>query len=138
MPRVSFNSLSKEVEQQLWNAFIRAFEMRNSESLASFLNNLLTPTEKIMLAKRLMIAVLLKKGYGATAICQTLKVSKTTVNVIRRSVAEGGKEYDAVFKEFTKRSHRSGVLDAIERLLDAATLPVKGSRSSMQRWRKAT
>ena len=136
MPHVSNNALSPEVEKQLWSAFIQAFKVQNSESFAHFLTNLLTPTEKIMLAKRLMIAVLLQRGYRYAAICHVLKVSKTTVNVIRRSAMDTEKGYDAILKEFSRRSRNLGILTTIERILNAVNLPVKGSSSSMKRWRR--
>lgn len=44
-----------------------------------FLNELLTPTERIMLSKRLALMFMLKKGYSFSAIQKTLKVTPQTV-----------------------------------------------------------
>ena len=143
MPKVSQNELSIEVRDEIIDSFVRILAKIDTEtSLRRFLNDLLTPTEKVMLAKRLMIAVLLQRGFGYRAICQALKVSGTTVLYIRRELVKSGEGYRLVFEKFfQQQSGRKGkgqkVASAIERFLSTIALPIPGSRPTMQRWRRA-
>ena len=64
MTQVSRIRLPKAVEDQMHGALRKALaDLRTEEEVGEFLEDLLTPTEKIMLGKRLAIAILLDKGY---------------------------------------------------------------------------
>ena len=119
-------------------AFIQTLvKISDDALLRRFLDDLLSPTEKIMLSKRLMAAVLLQRGYSGGAVSTALKMSKTTVWLIQRELVKSGQGYHTVFDRFFRESRGQRILDAIERFLNAITLPVKGSRSSMRRWKRA-
>ncbi|MEK7464836.1 MAG: Trp family transcriptional regulator [Patescibacteria group bacterium] len=138
MPKVSRNPLSREMQQEMMRAFIQTLvKISDDALLRRFLDDLLSPTEKLMLSKRLMAAVLLQRGYSGGAVCTALKMSKTTVWLIQRELVKSGDGYRTVFERFFRESRGQRILDAIERFLDAITLPVKGSRSSMRRWKRA-
>jgi len=64
--------------------------------VASFLEDFLTPTEKMMLAKRLAVAVMLAKGYDYRAIRKTLKVSFHMVANVNLWLKYKGKGYQKV------------------------------------------
>lgn len=120
------------------NAFVRTLvKISDDALLRRFLDDLLTPTEKLMLSKRLMAAILLQRGYSYRAVCSVLKMSKTTVHLIQRELLKAGEGYRKVFQLFFKEARGQRLIDAIERFLSAITLPVKGSPSSMRRWRRA-
>ena len=112
-------------------------EINDRAFLQKFFDDLLTPTEKMMLSKRLMVAVLLQRGYSHGAVCSALKISRATVAVIQRELLRGGGGYRAVFQKFFQESRGRKIVGAIERFLDAITLPVKGSSSSMRRWKRS-
>ena len=139
MPRVSQNELSGEIHKRIWKALLKSLSgVKRSEDLEKLLEDLLTPTEKIMLAKRLMIAILIQRQKRSRDICRALKVSKATVNTIRRDIIRSGVGYRIVFKMFAAEPKRSSgsnnILETIERLFDIMNLPIKGSPSSMRRW----
>jgi len=138
MPKVSKNPLSREIREEMVNAFIRTLTKINDDALLRrFLDDLLSPTEKMMLSKRLMAAVLLQRGYSYGAVCSALKMSKTTVFLIQRDLVKSGAGYRRVFERFFKESRGGRLLKAVDRFLDAITLPVQGSPSSVKRWRRA-
>lgn len=138
MPKVSQNPLSAERKKEVTEAFIRTLaKISDDRLLARFLTDLLTPTEQLMLSKRLMVAVLLQRGWSYGAVCRALKMSKTTVHLIQRDLVKSGEGYRKVFELLFRESRGARVLDAIERFLGAITLPVKGSPTSMRRWRRA-
>lgn len=137
MVKVSRNPLSTEMRNEMVNAFIRTLAKISDDALLRrFLDDLLSPTEKIMLSKRLMAAVLLQRGYSYGAVCRALKLSKTTVFLIQRELLKSGEGYKKVFQLFFRESKGQRLLDAVDRFLDAITLPVKSSPSSMRRWKR--
>lgn len=72
--------LNKKIEEQIYQTFWEALSKLNAqEEIQVFLNDLLSPIERTMLAKRLAIAALLSKNYTYESIMDTLKVSNNTV-----------------------------------------------------------
>ena len=138
MVKVSRNPLSPEVKREVTEALVNIVsEINDRAFLRKFIDDLLTPTEKMMLSKRLMAAVLLQRGYSHGAVCSALKMSRATVSVIQRELLRGGEGYRAVFQKFFQESRGHRIVGAIEQFLDAITLPVKGSPSSMRRWKRS-
>lgn len=81
MPHVSSRKLNKKIYQKIGDEFVGfVLELKSSTETKSFLTNLLTKTERIMLAKRLAVIGMLLKGYSFEAIQQTLQVSPATVD----------------------------------------------------------
>lgn len=137
MPKVSQNPLPSERKKEIMDALVRTLAKINNDLLLKrFLDDLLTPTEKLMLGKRLMVAVLLQRGYSYGAVCRALKMSKTTVHLIQRELLKSGEGYKKIFDLFFRESRGQKFLDAIERFLNSVTLPVKGSPASMRRWKR--
>lgn len=80
MSQVSRRKLHKSVEEKIYNTLWEAVAKLNSdEEIKLFLNDLLSPTERTMIAKRLAIASLLAKGHTYDVIKDLLKVSQETV-----------------------------------------------------------
>ena len=83
MPQVSKRLTSQKISKRLPELLIETIvNCSNSYQTQKFLDDFLTPTEKIMLGKRLAIAVLLLKGYDYATISQLLKVSSATIGKI--------------------------------------------------------
>lgn len=83
MTQVSRRVLHKQVEQQIFETLWEAIsQVRNREDIQIFLNDLLTPTERMMIAKRLAIAVLLLKERNYETIKDFLKVSNETISKV--------------------------------------------------------
>lgn len=63
MTQVSRYPISKNVYDRCWEIFTKTLVgIRTSKDAEEIVSDLLTPTEKIMLVKRLSIALLLSKG----------------------------------------------------------------------------
>ena len=138
MGRISENPLSAEMRREMTTAFIRTLvKIDNDALLRKFLDDLLTPAEKLMLSKRLMAAVLLQRHYSYGAVCSALKLSRATVFLIQRELLKSGEGYRKVFERYFKETRGRRLVYAIDRFLNAVTLPVKGSRQDMQRWKRA-
>lgn len=80
MPHVSRNPLAKRVENQLiTNLNTVLTNIKNGEEMISFVEALLTPTEKLMIAKRLAIILLIEEGIPESTIAKMLHVTRITV-----------------------------------------------------------
>ena len=113
MTQVSRRPLKKDIERRI-NEFLTdsISNVRGSDDVYSFVHDLLSPVEQLMLAKRLAIALMLYKGYNQRSISQVLKVSLGTVNRVNIKLQYEGKGYRKVidhilrkekFKEFWKQ-----------------------------------
>ncbi|OHA01030.1 MAG: hypothetical protein A3C11_00960 [Candidatus Sungbacteria bacterium RIFCSPHIGHO2_02_FULL_49_12] len=138
MPKVSQNPLPPAVQKEISDAFVRTLVRIDSDALLQkFLGDLLTPGEKLMLSKRLMAVILLQNGYSCGSVCRMLKMSKATIYLYQRDLLRSGDGYKQIFELFFKESKGKRWLETLSRVLDALTLPVKGSPRSMRRWRSA-
>src|SRR3989338_9895688 len=85
MTQVSKFPLEKQIEVQIQEMFSNAICFVNEKGdVEKLLDDILTPTERVMLAKRLGIAVLLEKGYDYREISEILKVSTTTITTVAK------------------------------------------------------
>lgn len=80
MTRISKKHIKEETIAKLNRLFFEIFYRSDSqEDFLSLLDGILSPTEKIMIAKRIGIIYLLIKKVDAQTIANTLKVSTATV-----------------------------------------------------------
>lgn len=85
MPQVSKYLLEKQVKNRVFEVFWKTIAgLNTTPQVKEFFDELLTPTEKIMLAKRLAISILLYKKYSYEDIVDILKVSPSTIGNIAR------------------------------------------------------
>ena len=81
MSRISRYKLSNDKLKIIFNLFVKVLTQSSSrKDLLSVLDYLLSPVEKIMIAKRVALLFLLTKDINRRQICFTLKVSSSTVN----------------------------------------------------------
>ncbi|KKP62920.1 MAG: hypothetical protein UR56_C0003G0027 [Candidatus Roizmanbacteria bacterium GW2011_GWC2_34_23] len=80
MTRVSKKYIKEEIITKLYRLFFEVFSRSdNQRSFLSLIDDILSPAEKIMIAKRLGMIYLLIKGVDFRTIADTLKVSTSTV-----------------------------------------------------------
>jgi len=80
MTQISKHEIKHQVFDRLQNLFIDVVGKQNSRSdFLALLDELLSPTEKIMLFKRIGIIYLLEKGVAIDQICDALHLSSSTV-----------------------------------------------------------
>jgi len=100
MPQVSKNQVSKETEKKIRRAFARALVGLKSEGEAErYIFDLLTPTEQIMLAKRLAIAAMLIEGLSYRQIAEKIKVSTATIGRVNLWLRTAGDGYRLAIKK---------------------------------------
>lgn len=118
MSKVSRRVLNKELESHIFELFLKTIaDLREPSDVQNFLTDLLSPSEKIMLVKRLAIAILLTKGYTYDAIDETLKVSRPTIMNVSYFLKHGENGYQKVVEKIIKSQKREEILDKIEEVL---------------------
>lgn len=94
MPQVSKKILPKEIEERIFQIFWKSIARLNTPlQVKTFLYDLLSSTERMMLAKRLAIALLITRGFDYSTIRNTLKVSSETIARVKMWMDEAGKGY---------------------------------------------
>ena len=97
MAQVSRNPVRADVYKRMYEIFLDAIaDVRSRKDVEAFVHDFLTPTERVMLPKRLTIAYLLSKGYEQRLISQYLKVSFTTITRVSNQLREAGAGYRKV------------------------------------------
>ena len=135
MAQVSQYPLKKDVEKRLFELFWEVIEkLRTKEQIEEFLKDLLTPTEEVMLAKRVAIALMLLKNYDYRTIRDTLKVSLTTVGKVSLWLKYEGKGYRRVLEKIIRQQRWE---DFFEKLDDKITKIVPPRSQSWQKFYKA-
>ncbi|OGM21559.1 hypothetical protein A2863_04260 [Candidatus Woesebacteria bacterium RIFCSPHIGHO2_01_FULL_38_9b] len=90
MTQISRYPISKDVYNRVFDIFLKTITgLYVKKITANFLKEFLTPTEQVMLAKRLSVAFLLAKGYQHREISRILRVSTGTVNRVAYSYKKG-------------------------------------------------
>lgn len=118
MTKVSRRIVNKELEKHIFEVFIKTIvDLKNEKEVADFLEDLLSPTEKIMLVKRLAIAILLAKDYTYDAIDETLKVSRPTIMNVSYWLKHGKSGYRRVIERIVNNQKKEAFMDNIEELL---------------------
>jgi len=137
MSQVSKRAVSREVLSETFNSLFMALaKTSDAGAIAKILDDVLTPTEKVMIAKRVMAAVLSDRGYTLREIGEILKMSTTTINAVRREIKKRGEGYRIIFTLMPKRSRLDELADKVERVLRGVIPPIKGSKSSFRRWKQ--
>lgn len=94
MTQVSRLPLHKDVEKRIFEIFKTTVGyLKHPEDIEDFLEDFLSPVEKIMLAKRLSIATLLAKGYTYPSIAKILRVTPSTIAAVSVNLKYAGKGY---------------------------------------------
>ncbi len=81
MSQVSKYPIRKDVYEEIFETLLETIAgLTTKKEVSAFFNEFLTPTERIMFAKRLATGLLIAKGYDYREICDLLKVSTATIS----------------------------------------------------------
>ena len=135
MPPVSRYRLSAaQVEKLSQRLVTAALLTRDRAGLTSFFDSVLTATEKVMLGKRLLIALLLHQGLSYAEISRTLGVGETTIAGVGNRWQRENKHVQSILDQLNKEEKMRETLSDIQRGLQKFTskLPRYAGR---RRWR---
>lgn len=132
MPQVSKYPISQAVYDQIFELLLRVFsDSLTKDDASSLLQDLLTPTERIVLAKRLAIALLLSKKYSYAEIGKVLRVSKPTIAMVNLSLKYEGRG----FKRFTERILKEEKIRNIWEEIEKTVLKTLSTGKGSGTWR---
>lgn len=117
MTRVSRIPIEKGVWERVWEIFLSSLSSLKKESAANFVDDLLSDAEKIMLAKRLSVALMLIKNYSSAEISDTLKVSPSTVNSVKRWLNVKGEGYRTILSKIVRSEEMEHFFQNIDEIL---------------------
>ena len=101
MPHLSKRTLDTKLETKLIETLDLALGKLSKEETKLFLFSLLSPTERLMIAKRFGIAMLIKQGAPQSKIASMLCVTQETVARISLFLQVKGKGYELAFKKLS-------------------------------------
>ena len=123
MPHISSKPLKEEDEKILKSRLIKIFQIIGKDKSSGYaIQEFLSPTEMIMLSKRLGIIYLIHEEKPTLDICEMLQVSSSTVLRIEKIFDRGG--YKHLCKVMDKLE--PSLLEIIETILGAGMPPIAG------------
>jgi uncharacterized protein YerC len=128
MTKVSKHLLKTEVEKRMFDVFWKSIaDLHTPVDVEDFLRELLTPTEQIMLAKRLAISILLTKKYTYVEIIDLLKVSPVTIGTVARWLKVEGKAFRRTISKILSLEKQAEFWDNLEQFLSSLIPPKRGT-----------
>ncbi len=127
MSQVSKYPVSKEVSDRMFEVFRMTISSLNrKEDIEDFFDEFLSPIEKIMLAKRLSIAILLSKNYSYPQISEILRVTPQTIASVSLALKYKGKGYQKAVEKILSDEKMNAFWEKVEDFLGGLP-PTKGS-----------
>lgn len=118
MTKVSRRFLDKELWNRIFEIFVKTLaDLKNPADVQNFIEDLLSPTEKVMLTKRLAIAILLAKGYTYDEIDEKLKVSRSTIMNVSFWLKYGKTGYLKSVEKIIGDQSKEALIDKIDEIL---------------------
>lgn len=124
MPHVSKRKVDKEVLDDIHSRLIEVLASFNEGGdIRDILDDLLTKTERTMIAKRLAIAIMLHRGYTFGLISHMLKVSEATISVMRERMDRGGRGFQKALSRLNKEKKLDRLFAKLDRAIRMFALP---------------
>ena len=118
MTKISRRFLNKELENHIFELFLSVIvDVKTVDDARSFIEDFLSPTERVMFTKRLAIALLLVKGYTYDDIDDTLKVSRSTIMNVSLWLKHGKSGYRNAVNKILETQKREKFIDKVEEIL---------------------
>ena len=121
MTHVSKHKMEPVVEKRVIDAFMHAIFSASLARGKARVHSLLTPTERIMLAKRLAVITMLERDHSYYRIGQTLNVSISTIRRLHKRLLAGS--FDPLCRVFNRNL---SFMDYLEIFLSAGMPSIAG------------
>lgn len=123
MPRVSKSRLHQQRLSEIQDHFAYLISsLTNSDDIEDFFGEFLTKEEKVMLAKRLVLYMMLKKEYPPHVIQSALHISYETVRSHTNQISSKNAKFHAVINKLISREKTKEFFDKINQLLKPVDL----------------
>lgn len=126
MAQISKRHLDNAIDEAVSDLFLKSFsELSDRTEIAFLLQDILTPTEKSIFSKRLMVAFMLRRGFDHRTIASVLKVSTPTVWRMNEKLKRKGSGVNMFFNKLENDSRWGEFLGRLEATIDHASISVK-------------
>ncbi len=116
MSQISKRILNPQIQKRLYENFWQMLaDIKNAKETRLFLEDFLSPTEKVMLAKRMAIALLFAKGFDHRSISSLLKVSTSTVNNIAKLLHLQSPSFKLLIIKYMQKESNKEFLQSLEK-----------------------
>lgn len=140
MSQVSKRFLQQKTKDRIIALFTDSIVLCDTrEKSISFLDDLLTPTEKVMLSKRFSIAFMLLENYDYVTISQILKVSKATIAKVSNWLQEKGNGFRKIYEQLKQKDLTREVMNEIKDIIEEFIANTRGQNWSVSKkmlWQK--
>jgi TrpR-related protein YerC/YecD len=97
--QISKRGVDKQISNKIFNSLYQVLaDLHKTDQVAKFLEDILSDTEKTVIAKRLAIAAYLSKNKSYDKIRYDLKVSSATIASVQKWLEEGGEGLSLALK----------------------------------------
>lgn len=129
MGQISRYPISNKVYERCWDIFNKTLiGIHNKKDAQIIISDLLTPTERIMIVKRMAVAFLLTQGYQYREISKILRVSLPTISTVNLAVKYGKGGYNKAISRILKDEKLASMFNNIAKtLVSAGAMGGKGS-----------
>lgn len=116
--QVSKQGVNRSVEKKIFRSFCQALaDIKGPKAIALFFKDILSPTERAVLAKRLAIAWYLKQNKSYSVIKTELKVSSATVATMQELMAKNPEGINLALKTIEADEWAGALADKISRTI---------------------
>lgn len=134
MPRTSkFRLGQKELEKLNSHLLFLITSIKNEGEAGKFLDSFLTKEEKIMLGKRLVLFILIKRGYGPSTIQSVLHISYETVRTYQNYLSSKDETFKKILDKLIDRQETLELFEKIDKLLKPINLFLDSKRNMKSR-----
>ncbi len=137
MTQVSRIKLKPEVEQRIMNLFsIVISDIKGRDNVGKFLDDFLSPVEKIILVKRLAIAVLIAKGNDYDNIRRTLRVTFGTISKMSLKMKYGNGSVKSIAEYIANSDYGQALIEEILGIFEPKRRTLAGEVYKKPIWEK--
>lgn len=131
MAKVSKHHMNKNLQERMFDIFYETLaNLSTKKAVKTFLFDLLSPSEQIMLSKRLAIATLLIKGETYRSISSLLKVSTSTVMSVSFWLDSEGGGYKKAVRKILQNESVDVFINKADEFIESVLVPRPGSNWS--------
>ena len=128
MPRASKIQLDKFIWDKINKTFLEVISSKSEKELKVFLGDFLTQEEKVMLAKRLALYIMISAEYSDEEIKELLKISYETVRSARNLLGLKNQRFSTSLKGLVAKPKKPSENNSLINFLDA----VLSAKSNMK------
>lgn len=129
MTPVSKRKLTWKTEEKIKRVFLdQLAAITDKEKMASFMGRILTESEKVMLAKRLVAFVMIDRGVDDLHISQSLYLTRETVARFRLIFTSAEEKKEPVVKMIKELQLKTELKKLLKQLLTGYVLPAAFGR----------